>query len=96
MPHYCDNEACENEASEAVPVSVDVQTVEFRRYCHTCSEAYHTGAQHGAFRARRQLRAHAESLKNQGFITEAGIIFAALPRMNTADDPGELGLFPPE
>jgi len=93
--HYCDNDPCETEAVEVVPVSLDEQTVEYRRYCHTCSEAYATGAQHGTFRVLRQLRAYAESLKHQGFTTEAGILFAALPRLGTANDPGEEGLEPP-
>lgn len=92
MAHYCDSEACENEASEVVPVSVDADTAEYRRYCYTCSEAYNTGAQHGRFRAMRQLRAYAGILREQGFTTEAGVIFAALPKLNTATDPGEEGL----
>jgi len=92
MPRYCDNDPCETEAVEIVPVSLDENTIEFRRYCYTCSEAYNTGAQHGRFRAMRQLRAYAESLKGQGFVTEAGVIFAALPRLDTANDPGEEGV----
>lgn len=93
--HYCDNESCESEAVEVVPVSVDADTVEYRRYCYACSEAYSTGAQLGRFRAMRQLKAQAESLKDQGLVTEAGVLFAALPRLNTAADPGEEGLVPP-
>ena len=92
MPHYCDNDACESEAVEVVPVSVDEDTVEFRRYCYTCSEAYNTGAQHGRFRAVRQLKAYAEDLKSQGLVTEAAVIFAALPKLAAANDPGEVGV----
>lgn len=95
MPHYCQNDPCESEAVEVVPVSVDVDTVEYRRYCYACSEAYNTGSQHGRFRAMRQLRAYAKSLKEQGFATEAGVLFAALSKLNTANDPGEEGLEPP-
>jgi len=95
MSDYCENDPCQTEAVEVVPVSVDENTVEFRRYCHTCSEAYSTGAQHGGFRAMRQLRAHAEDLKTQGFVTEGGVIFAALSKLNAATDPGEEGLEPP-
>ena len=95
MPHYCQNDPCESEAVEVVPVSVDADTIEFRRYCHTCSEAYNVGCQHGHFRSVRQLRAHADSLNGQGFVIEAGVIFAALPKLDTCTDPGEEGLEPP-
>lgn len=96
MTTYCDADGCEAEAAEVVPVSIDETTVQIRNYCYPCSEAYHTGAQHARFRAIRQLRAYAENLKEQGFVVEAGVIFAALPRMNIADDPGELGPSLPE
>lgn len=92
---YCENDPCEAEAVEVVPVSVDADTVEFRRLCYPCSEAYNTGAQHGLYRSGRQLRAHAESLREQGFVTEAGVIFCALPKLDAANDPGEEGLEPP-
>jgi hypothetical protein len=94
MPCYCDNETCEAEAVEVVPVSLDEDTVEYRRYCYACSEGYNTGAQHGRFRAMRQLRAYAESLKERGFATEAGVVFAALPKLDTCTDPGEEGMEP--
>lgn len=95
MPKYCQTDGCESEAVQVVPVSLDENAVGFRRLCYPCSEAYSTGAQHGQFRTIRQLRAHAEDLKQQGFATEAGVIFAALPRLDTATDPGEEGLEPP-
>ena len=92
MSMYCENDPCEAEATEVVPVSLDQNTVEYRRYCYTCSEAYNTGAQHGHFRAVRQLQKYAEDLMKQGFVTEAGVIFAALPKLDTANDPGEEGV----
>ena len=92
MPDYCETEGCESEATEVVPVSLDESTVEYRRYCHPCCEAYHTGAQHGRFRAVRQLRAHVESLREQGFVTEAGVLFAALSKLDSTNDPGEEGV----
>ena len=92
MPVYCENESCEFEATEVVPVSVSQNEVEYRRYCYTCSEAYNTGAQHGHFRVMRQLQKYAEDLMKQGFVAEAGVIFAALPKLNTTDDPGEEGV----
>lgn len=95
MTTYCDNDPCEAEAVEVVLVSLDEDTVEYRRYCYTCSEAYNTGCQHGHFRGVRQLRAYAEGLKEQGFVTEAGVLFVAIAKLNTADDPGEAGLEPP-
>lgn len=95
MPIYCDAEGCENEATEVVPVSIDENTVEFRRYCYPCSEAYQTGAQHGRFRAVRQLTARVDSLRKQGFTAEAGIIFTAIQRLDSATDPGEEGVEPP-
>ena len=95
MTTYCDAEGCENEATEVVPVSVGENAVEHRCYCYPCSEAYHTGAQHGRFRAIRQLTAHMNSLKKQGFVTEAGVIFTALQKLDTAADPGEKCLEPP-
>lgn len=95
MPTYCDADGCESEATEVVPVSIDEHTVQHRRYCYPCSEAYHTGAQHGRFRAVRQLEAYAESLKEQGLTAEAGVIFAATSRLNTATDPGEDGVETP-
>lgn len=92
MPTHCDAEGCENEAVEVVPVSRDEDAIWYRRYCHPCSEAYHAGSQHGRFRAARQLRAHAESLCGLGFLTEAGVVFAAIVRLTAGDDPGEEGL----
>lgn len=89
MPKYCENEACENEAVEVVPVSLDANTVQFRHLCYPCSEAYSTGVQHGRFRAARQLRAYAESLREQGLATEAGVIFCAVARLDVLTDPGE-------
>ena len=95
MPHYCETDGCETEAVEIVPVSIDDSTVEYRKLCYPCSEAYSTGTQHGRFRAMRQLRAYAKSLQQQGFVTEAGVIFAAVAKLDTANDPGEEGLEPP-
>ncbi|MEN6643987.1 MAG: hypothetical protein ABFE08_16240 [Armatimonadia bacterium] len=95
MTTYCDAEGCENEATEVVPVSVGENAVEHRRYCYPCSAACHTGAQHARFRAIRRLTAHMDSLKKQGFVTEAGVIFMALQKLDTATDPGEEGVGPP-
>ena len=90
---YCDNPSCDNEATEVVPVSISADVVEFRCFCSTCSEAYNVGAQHGRFRAIRQLRACANVLDADEHVIHT--VSAAMSCLDSVDDPGEEGLTPP-
>jgi len=65
MPSYCENDGCENEAEQKVPVSMDEGTIEYRHYCQVCSEVYHVGAQHGYYRSKRQLRDWATKVQTE-------------------------------
>ena len=44
---YCDNQFCESEAVETVPVSVKRSGDSERKFCEACYEAYCIGVQHG-------------------------------------------------
>jgi hypothetical protein len=44
---YCDNQFCESEAVETVPVSVKTAGDSDRNFCAACYEAYVIGVQHG-------------------------------------------------
>ena len=48
-------QGCETEAVEVKPVSVGLTEMETRKMCFTCSESYSSGAQHGEYRAVRDL-----------------------------------------
>jgi hypothetical protein len=52
---FCQVEPCENPFFEVQPASLDLTTIETRRMCRPCAESYGTGAQHGEFRAIRNL-----------------------------------------
>ena len=84
---WCGFPTCDNEAVTEVPVSNDAETATMRPACYACSEAYHTGAQYGRFRAHRQLLAYAQGLLKQGNPAEGGVIFAALRVLRSVDDP---------
>ena len=96
MIAFCDNETCDNDATEVVPVSISETEVEYRRYCYTCSEAYTIGCQHGHFRAVRQvLRQAAKANKVADCFQTAGALALLAAQMMPGDDPGEEGLTPP-
>lgn len=59
---FCENPACESEATETVPVSVSKPSDETRHYCYPCYEAYIVGVQHGKMIAGQQETTLARNL----------------------------------
>jgi len=50
MKEFCENDPCETEAVEEVPVSESTYEDSTRSFCATCHEAYTIGVQHGSHR----------------------------------------------
>jgi hypothetical protein len=59
---FCDNQFCENEAVETVPVSVRHSGDSERKFCTVCYEAYIIGVQHGRISENPKVYSKSQSV----------------------------------
>ena len=91
---FCEFPSCENEIDgdgEVVLVSygLEVDQVFKRRACFQCAEAYHTGAQHGRFRAMRVLAEERDRCDAREHAGQAVLLERYMRLVDGVDDPAE-------
>jgi hypothetical protein len=71
MEKHCQNDLCENEAVEPVPISVHKPCDQKRALCAACKQAYDWGLQHGQMTARPP-RVWVLAVTDMGLVAHSG------------------------